>query len=291
MSDPKNEPFLNGGPALGTESQNVTLDAAFIGEHELTHGVVVRQKAQYDEVVMQSIGVPMERRNHYLVGKLPQDKHAKREHGDNGYAPTREQVEELERLLVIHEESSAGSRCLLTCCGCGQLRNMKLRFTVIPSGDVLIAHKPFACGGWLCQPIKTTLRSKDESRVIGRVREDFRFNECCFNCTFYNDIEVANEQGTFSKRYTLRSNECCCGRVNNCCGATCLKNDAIFDILDTNGNIVANMTRTYGGHFWRMCCDFNTYTLEFPPDATWEERWLLLTSIVQLDFQSEESDN
>lgn len=290
MPDARKELLLNGGPVIETNNQNVTLDAAFIGENELSHGIVMRQKAQYDEAVMQSIGVPMERRNHYFVGKLPQDKHAKREHGDNGFAPTRQQVEDLERLLVIHEESSAISRGVLSLFGCGSLRSMKLRFTVIPSGDVLIAEKPFACGGWLCQPTTTNLMSKDASRVIGRVREDFRFSECCFACTHYNDIEVMNEQGAFAKRYTLRSNTCCCGRVNNCCGGTCFKNDAVYDILDTNGDIVANMTKTYGGNFWRLCCDFDTYTLEFPADATWEDRWLLLTSIVQLDFKVEEKD-
>ena len=34
------------------------------------------------------------------------------------------------------------------------------------------------------------------------------------------------------KRYSLRTSTWCCGRVNNCCGATCCKNDFVIDILD-----------------------------------------------------------
>lgn len=33
-------------------------------------------------------------------------------------------------------------------------------------------------------------------------------------------------------RYTLRTGVACCGRVNNCCGATCFKHDLIMDLLD-----------------------------------------------------------
>merc|ERR1712007_181306 len=167
----------------------------------------------------------------------------------NGYTPTKEQLDHLERLMVIHEESSVASRLFWTCIGGRGARPVKLRFTVTPAGDVLVADKPWACGGCVGCPVITTLRSPDGATTIGRVKEDFRFMECCFTCTTYNDI------------------------------------------LNTNGDIVANMTMTYGGSFCRMCGDFNTYTMEFPPETTWEERYLLLTSIVQFDYKDQEQQD
>jgi len=283
--------MLNAGSAPVQDAEQINLEAIRVGEEKLVHGVIVKQKAQYDEMVAQSFGIPMERRNHFLVSQLPANEKAKREHDDNGYTPTKEQLDHLERLMVIHEESSVASRLFWTCIGGRGARSVKLRFTVTPAGDVLVADKPWACGGWVGCPVITTLRSPDGARTIGRVKEDFRFMECCFTCTTYNDIEIGNEQNGFTKRYTLRSNQCCCGRVNNCCGATCFKDNAIYDILNTNGDIVANMTMTYGGSFCRMCGDFNTYTMEFPPETTWEERYLLLTSIVQFDYKDQEQQN
>ena len=58
---------------------------------------------------------------------------------------------------------------------------------------------------------------------------------------------LANMGGPqLTPRYRLRVNICCCGRVNNCCGATCCKDDAVYDILDMDGNLVATIQKTYG---------------------------------------------
>lgn len=269
--------------------QQVALDATYAGQHMLKKGLVVRRKPQYAQMVLQDQGVPMIRRNHYFVGSMPDYAQAKRTHKDDGYAPSKYELETMERLLVIHEESTCGDRALaLFCSGNPGNRNLKLRFTMTPTGDILTATKPFALGGCCGQPMKTFLRLgglNESGQTIGRVTEDFRFAECCFKCTYYNDLEVGNEEVGFTKRFTIRANLCCCGRVNNCCGATCCKNDKVFDILNTNGELVSTMTQTYGGDCCRMAGNFNTYTLEFPPETTWQERWLLLTSMIQLDYQ------
>jgi hypothetical protein len=50
---------------------------------------------------------------------------------------------------------------------------------------------------------------------------------------------------SFEKRYKVRASLCCCGRVSNCCAPSCCKPDAVHDILDTHGNVVAHIQMTY----------------------------------------------
>ena len=39
----------------------------------------------------------------------------------------------------------------------------------------------------------------------------------------------------FERKYTLRVNRACCGRVSNCCAPSCCFSEAIYDILDPAG--------------------------------------------------------
>ncbi|KNC78846.1 hypothetical protein SARC_08740 [Sphaeroforma arctica JP610] len=91
--------------------------------------------------------------------------------------------------------------------------------------------------------------------------------------------------------YTLRANLSCCGRVNNCCGSTCFKNDMVFDVLDRQGVAMATVQKTYApsehmgcNAFCRAGQRFSNYLVEFPEDATVEARALIVTSVFQLDF-------
>jgi hypothetical protein len=131
--------------------------------------------------------------------------------------------------------------------------------------------------------------------LVGRVRDDFasyctRCFDCCCLCTSYADVEVASHAaaGGFEKRFRLRVNPCCCGRVNNCCGATCFRHDAVFDILDAkSGEVVAHLQKTYApgpGACCRVAFKFDNYVLEFPPSSTPEERALLLTAVFHTDY-------
>lgn len=58
-----------------------------------------------------------------------------------------------------------------------------------------------------------------------------------------------------SHKYTVKTGLCCCGRVNNCCGATCFKNDLIIDVLDPHGNLVTTIQKTFapGGGIAGLC--------------------------------------
>jgi hypothetical protein len=88
--------------------------------------------------------------------------------------------------------------------------------------------------------------ASSEKRLIGRVRENFSpfFSKCCAaRClgTVYHDVDTVSPSGGFETKYTLRANLACCGRVNN----ACRKDNVVFDILDTSGNVVAHLQKAY----------------------------------------------
>lgn len=262
-------------------------------------GLVVRQKTQKGEVVAQMLGIPFESKNKYKVHLLPPNKVVKNEpHDADGWEPSRAELEQLDTFLFAQEESDCCTRLCLTFLGCGNLRPLQLHFSVSGStGDVYVANRPFLMGGCCCCPLEMTLDAVADGKTqrIGRVREDFSpyFSKCLSACcvaTTYTDIDRAMPDGTFEKRYSLRTNLSCCGRVNNCCGATCFKNDAVYDILDTKGHVAAHLQMTYGkdggvGACCRASMGFNNYILEFPRDATAEDRMLLLTALFQVEYQ------
>ncbi len=92
--------------------------------------------------------------------------------------------------------------------------------------------------------------ASSEKRLIGRVRENFSpcLSKCCAvlcACTVYHNVDTVSSSGGFETKFTLRANYACCGRVNNCCGGSCCKDNAVFDILDTSGNVVAHLQKPY----------------------------------------------
>lgn len=264
------------------------------------YGVVVRQKPQRGEALAQAIGLPFEAANKYRISALPPNKVVKNDPNDpDGWEPTHEELEQLDAMLFAHEESHWLTRTCFTWLGCKQLRPLKMHFSVTgSSGDVYLIDRPFQMGGACCCPLEMTLdaMAEGQSRRIGRVREDFTpylsrcFSGCCV-ATTYTDIDRAMPDGSYEKRYTLRTNLLCCGRVNNCCGGTCFKNDAVYDILDTKGQIVAHLQLTYarGNDGLAACCrmsfNFNNYVLEFPRDSTPEDRILLITALFSVEYQ------
>uniref|UniRef100_K3WVW8 Phospholipid scramblase n=1 Tax=Globisporangium ultimum (strain ATCC 200006 / CBS 805.95 / DAOM BR144) TaxID=431595 RepID=K3WVW8_GLOUD len=264
------------------------------------NGLVIRQKTQKGEVVAQMLGIPFEAKNKYKVGLLPTNKVVKSAPNDpDGWEPTAEELEQLDTFLFAREQSSCMARVCTMFLGCGNLRPLTMHFSVAGStGDVYVIQRPFLLGGCCCCPLEMNLDmvAEGQAQRMGRVREDFSpyFSKCLAGCclaTTYTDIERAMPDGTYEKKYSLRSNLSCCGRVNNCCGATCFKNDAVYDILDTKGEIVAHLQRTYakGSSCMGACCrmgfDFSNYILEFPRDSTPEDRMLLLTAVFQVEYQ------
>jgi hypothetical protein len=134
---------------------------------------------------------------------------------------------------------------------------------------------------------------------MGRVQEDCApcspqwltraFQLCCLCTSYYKADEWNAEKQSFTPKYTLRYNVACCGRVNNCCGATCLNNDAIFDVLDQEGNVVAYIQKTYGGGdqggaFCRCVFQFSNYIVSFPEKTSHAERALILSAVMHSEY-------
>lgn len=275
-------------------------------------GIVCRQRAQTLEAIAQSIGLPFESKNEYAISLLPAEKKvAKNPDDPKRWQPTGEQLESLDKIMFAMEESTIWDRLWTTFCGCKNLRKLQMHFAVNKeNGDAYVIERDMKLGGCCGCPLQMDLYSKNQNKkvLIGRVKENFTpyFSKCfanCCSCTYYHDVEkCVGESGTnsndyrFEKSYTMRTNYACCGRVNNCCGATPCKSDLVIDILDKNDNIVAYLQKTYapaesGGCFacCRCCFDYSNYILEFPTDSDAHDRMLLITSMFQVEYQLFES--
>lgn len=97
---------------------------------EAIDGVVIQQVAQYEEVLLQAVGVPYEARNMYLVKHLPAGvKHALRDQQQaDGWRPTAQELDDLPVFMTAQEESSWVWRCVLAAAGCVNLRPLTLHY-------------------------------------------------------------------------------------------------------------------------------------------------------------------
>eukprot|EP00004_Rigifila_ramosa_P018583 TRINITY_DN4643_c0_g1_i1.p2 TRINITY_DN4643_c0_g1~~TRINITY_DN4643_c0_g1_i1.p2 ORF type:complete len:291 (+),score=59.31 TRINITY_DN4643_c0_g1_i1:257-1129(+) len=135
--------------------------------------------------------------------------------------------------------------------------------------------------------------------LVGRVREDFDgfLKKCvCYCCagTAFHSIERARpgSQGGFEPVYTIKAATWYCGRVNPCCDDMCFQDNVVFEIRDARTNtVVAHLQKTAAregyvcGSLYQCLSTFNNYLLSFPPDASLEDRMLLVTALFQVDYQ------
>mmetsp|Transcript_12742 Transcript_12742/g.20602 ORF Transcript_12742/g.20602 Transcript_12742/m.20602 type:complete len:353 (-) Transcript_12742:4776-5834(-) len=272
--------------------------------------ISIRQGTNMVQALVQSItGIPYEEANNYRIGTLPS--HARVGTSPNDPArwkPSKYELLEQPEVSFGEEESDPFVRCCLTCFGCKQARGLKVHY---PIGDEhWVQDKPFAIGGGLCCPVTSTVFKQGQNvvgprKLAGRVQEDCIFGEnyfkrcfqrCCLG-TAYSKVETVNpETGFLEPKYKFVVNILCCGRVNNCCGATCCRNDAVFDITDMDDNVVAHVQKTYAsqencGALCRMFFGFSNYTLSFPEGASEEDRATLMAAVVQEDYHLFEFPN
>lgn len=117
--------------------------------------------------------------------------------------------------------------------------------------------------------------------------------------TLQHDIEVAEASGTFRRIYSLRANRewtrcvhgggllshlcvafvrpsptvACCGRTSNCCAPSCCFPNAVYDVLDADGNVVSHLQKPFAGR--DSCCKawcrdafkFSNYILSMPDES------------------------
>lgn len=75
--------------------------------------------------------------------------------------------------------------------------------------------------------------------------------------TLVQILEYSPQRSFPTHNYSLRINACCCGRVNNCCGASCFRDNVIIDIVDENDNVVSTIQMPYApSDGCEACCRF-----------------------------------
>jgi len=286
--------------------------------------VICRQMTQYFGAI-----TDFQQQNKYEFAIPPENVRAASElAGADVWNPTGGQLRDAPSLFLGYEISSLCTRVLFKYLNCSFKRPLQFNFipwlakgeldaqgmgNILQNKDIQDADsfklvRPFKCGGCCCDPYQLTVHDPDGSSV-GKVMENFqpygeKCNHACCKCTFYHDMFEQESTGFSSEPiYTLRVNECCCGRVNNCCGASCCKTNMIFDILDRNGEIVANIQKTFAkeetgccGATCRMCSSFSNYIVSFPKGSTLSQKKLILGALMQMEYlyftpRDKEEDN
>eukprot|EP00941_MAST-03F_sp_MAST-3F-sp1_P002109 g2109.t1 len=268
-------------------------------------GVVIRQVSQWADLA-QFAGLPIELANKYKISELPLhvDGAAKHPLDPDRWQPNDGDLDSLPPRAIFAEESNPFLRGLLVCCGGLNARPLKMHYST--NGDrepSHTLHKPCRLGGLCCCPWETTLRRTSDGKVVGRTKENFTgypkrcFQLCCLG-TSYTDVFLGESN---DPSWTLRSSVgLCCGRVNNCCGSTCFRDDLVNDIMiggdtsygtDPEATIQKTFARSGSGCCGGRvaCCramqKFSNYIVEFPKDATEEERLLLISAVLAQDYQ------
>jgi len=273
-------------------------------------GVVVRQAAQVMDAVGQVTGCCYQPQTRFTVSSMPPGKRAAKNHDvldPDRWSPTHEELERLPPAFVIEEQSQAWVRTCLALWGGLNLRPMTMHMRAKAGREDIPDHytiqRPWRCGGRCCCPLEMSVFARHRGEgadLVGRVEEFWPrdlggycsrcFQTCCCCTTTHNVLALDKPRGALVHKYSLRTDSCCCGRNNNCCGSTCLKKDLIMDVLDASGAMVGNMQKTYApGGGAGACCrcmfQYGNFIVDFPEAASEDERALLLTALLNTEFQ------
>ncbi|KXZ49785.1 hypothetical protein GPECTOR_19g236 [Gonium pectorale] len=235
---------------------------------------------------------------------MPADKATATDNGQpNTWLPSGDEINALKPLIYVQEESSCCLRAVLALFGGLNLRALTLRYWGV-NGEQLSVDRPCRCGACWGPCCKLHMTVKRGGQMIGAVEEDCDscgtccFEQCCL-CTCTHKVLVGSSRETLVHKYSLRNPMCCCGRVNNCCGATyvggpgrdCCKPNYFIDILEPGASPdhpTAVIQKTYGAGGCSDCCrcmfDFNNYIMPFPPKSLPTERALLITALLSIEY-------
>lgn len=284
MSEWRQAPIGTEPPLQAPGTQTMNADPVDLAQ---CHGIFVRQKTQVQDTGYLLFGVPYVAQNRYRMFRLPSNV------PNPSWVPTAGEVAGYDEIMFIDEESDLLDRAAWAFLGGAQLRPLILHVGSTQTGKELFqAHRPFQIGGHCCCPWEMDILSPDNSVIIGRVVQNFDpyCDKCCQQCwtmTNYTDVipSVAGQEP--QAKFTLKRSSCCCGRVNNCCGATCCNPKEVIDILDDRGKLIGVIERHYAAGdkaCFRMCFGFINFSLRFPPQTSREERMLLLSAMMLQEY-------
>merc|ERR1711920_1114664 len=295
MSDPMEAPLIASGMDRLAKSDTIA----------------IRQLTQYAEAFL-----PFDQQNKYVFSEVPQDVRAATSQEDSkAWHPTGNELRRQPAFFLAYEQSDFWTRCLYMCIGCANQRPFDMNFIttdkvkdlnaagwsnvqknrdIKSDGDGFRLQRPFKCGGICNEPFELSVLNGD-GKPLGAVRENFapygeKCHAQCCECTNYHDLFM--EKGGMEKPlYTLVVNRACCGPHNNCCGATCLKENMIFPILNGEGETVAHIQKLYAkedegclGAFCRMSSKFSNYIVSFPSGSSQEEKQLIMGGLMQIEY-------
>ena len=180
---------------------------------------------------------------------------------------------------------SERSTCCARCCCAGDCRSLEMIIRHVISLDQLQGDlakvfircdKPCKIGCCcMCRPVMD-VRLADSGVRLGTVREPFT---CCDL-----DSEVYDSVGNL--KYEVEG-DCC--QIGLCCGADMEKLASIEFIIKENGRAVG-MMRKLGASFGEFFTKADSYQITFPPNATPEEKMLLIIDGLMIDYQYFEND-
>ena len=183
----------------------------------------------------------------------------------------------LKYAFKCNERSVGCARCCLS----GSTRPLQMVIRHVISFDQIDSDlakifinidKPCTCGCCcLCRPYMDIFLA-DNNQYVGKVREPCT---CCDN-----DVEIYDASGNF--RYLI-TGDCC--QLGLCCGSDVEKLANIrFDILE-GGSLVGGMKKLAASSFGEFFTKADSYQVNFPANATPQEKILLIVAGLMIDYQ------
>jgi len=139
----------------------------------------------------------------------------------------------------------------------------------------LLLDRPCKCT-CLCleRPELTVALVEDgKNEPLGKIKDCYQ----CFNIR----NEVYDKDSNL--RFTIEASVCQMGML---CKAPCESCETVtFEIKSPNGDIVGSLIKKSPGCAKAMISDADNFALKFPPSATKEDKALLVSSVLLLDFR------
>lgn len=167
--------------------------------------------------------------------------------------------------IFVHEQSDCFERQW-----CGPQRSLTLmaRLGQDKQAPLLLSmYKPCHCHANLCCLRPTMTISDGAGRPVGRIDDPFA---CCLV-----NQHVLNSQG--EERFYVRGSCCQLGLYWACC-------DVSFDVESAASGAKGRIQKIFDG-FGEIFLNTNRFKIDYPPDATEEDKALLFASAMLLDLQ------
>ena len=141
------------------------------------------------------------------------------------------------------------------------------------SKNFATANRPFTCTFFCLNRPEMTITLVDNGQSVGKIRNPFTF--------FDPEFEIYNQNGQL--RYFVSASCCQCGLLcaNNFFGKM---SEVIFPIYNGKGGGQVGSIVKKGAQFQELITDADSYNVNFPSDATPEEKLLLICLGLFIDY-------